>query len=97
LLVVAPDVVGVVGTELNDGISVADPVLIGFIAFVTALLSINIRINIGHFVGAIGKKTDGSPRCRYSQEYGDAQRDTACDVEHSAHLFLLRIDKSINM
>ena len=40
MLVVAFDVVGVVGTELNDGISVADPVLIGFIAFVTAPLSV---------------------------------------------------------
>jgi hypothetical protein len=76
---------------------VADAVLIGFIAFVTALLSVDVRIDLGHLVGAIGKKTDGSPRCGCSQEYGDAQRDTACDVEHSAHLFLLRIDKSINM
>ena len=54
LFVVAFDVIGVIRAEVDDGISVADAVLIGFIAFVFTLLGINVRIGICYLIAAVG-------------------------------------------
>ena len=59
MLVVAFDVIGVVGTEFDNGISVADPVLKRFVTFIFALLGIFVGIGIGRFVSAVGQKADG--------------------------------------
>ena len=59
MLVVAFDVIGVVGTELDNRILAANPVLIGFIAFVFAFLGILIGGRRGGFVAAVGQKADG--------------------------------------
>ena len=58
LLVVAFDVIGVIRAEVDDGVGVADAVLIGFITFVFTLLGINVRIGICYFIAAVGQKAD---------------------------------------
>ena len=64
LLVVALDVIGVIRAEVDDGISVADAVLIGFIAFVFTLLGINVRIGICYLIAAVGQKADSRGKRR---------------------------------
>lgn len=59
MLVVALDVIGVIRAEVDDGISVADAVLIGFITFVFALLGVFVGIGGSGFVAAVGQKADG--------------------------------------
>ena len=58
MLVVAFDVIGVVGTELDNRLLAANPVLERFITFVFALLGVFVGIGGSGFVAAVGQKAD---------------------------------------
>ena len=64
LLVVAFDVIGVIRAEVDDGISVADAVLIGFITFVFTLLGAAVIGVVDNFVSAVGQKADSRGKRR---------------------------------
>ena len=63
-LVVALDVIGVIRAEVDDGISVADAVLIGFITFVFTLLGAAVIGVVDNFVTAVGQKADSRGKRR---------------------------------
>ena len=56
--VVALDIIGIVRTELNNGILMTDAVLVTFITFGFAFFGVLVGIGSGGFVTAVGQKTN---------------------------------------